>query len=158
MNGEPKFLIDTNILIYFFDGKLDDSTKAKVISILEKSFNISVITKIEFMGFRDFLDDSKQKLASEFINHANVIHLSDELVETIIELKRKYKIKLGDAIIASTALMYDFTIVTRNQKDFDSIDGLIIFNPFADNIQKLIVILEAFMLHQVCRLANFEYN
>ncbi len=134
MNGAKDFLIDTNILIYFFDGKLSDEQKEKVISIFEKSFNISVITKIEFLGFKDYLDSEKYSQAKEFIKHANVIQLSDDLVETIIEIKQEYNIKLGDAIIATTALVNNLTVVTRNQKDFDKIDGVVVFNPFDNNL------------------------
>jgi len=59
MNGTEKFLIDTNILIYFFDGKLSENQREHVISLFEHSFNISVISKIEFLGFQDFLDSEK---------------------------------------------------------------------------------------------------
>lgn len=35
-----------------------------------------------------------------------------------------------DALIASTALVHDLTVVSRNNKDFVGIDGLKLFNPF----------------------------
>lgn len=35
-----------------------------------------------------------------------------------------------DALIAATALTYDFSLVTRNVKDFNDIDRLRIINPF----------------------------
>jgi len=47
-----------------------------------------------------------------------------------IDLRRKYKIKLPDAVIAATALYYDLILVTRNEKDFEGIKGLEIYNPF----------------------------
>ena len=37
--------------------------------------------------------------------------------------------KLGDSIIASTALVNNLTIVTRNESDFYGL-GLTIYNPF----------------------------
>lgn len=46
-----------------------------------------------------------------------------------IEIRKKYKIKLPDAIIAGTALTYSLTLVTRNTKDFDKIEGLSVINP-----------------------------
>ncbi|MFJ4225676.1 type II toxin-antitoxin system VapC family toxin [Microbacterium sp. NPDC089695] len=39
--------------------------------------------------------------------------------------------RLGDALIAATALHHGLTLVTRNVKDFD-IPGLSVVNPFAD--------------------------
>ena len=41
-----------------------------------------------------------------------------------------YKIKLPDAIIASTALANNFILITRNSKDFDKLENLKILNPY----------------------------
>lgn len=131
MSGKEKYLIDTNILIYFIDGKLTQSQKEEVTSIFTKSFNISIISKIEFLGFRKYLDESKFEIAKDFISNAKVINLSDDMADTIIEIRQRKKIKLGDAIIAATALSHDLTIVTRNQKDFEKINGISVFNPFS---------------------------
>ncbi|WP_394330468.1 PIN domain-containing protein [Spirosoma radiotolerans] len=49
--------------------------------------------------------------------------------KTIDLRKRDKKLKLGNAIIAATALVYGFTILTRNTKDFRHIDGLDCINP-----------------------------
>jgi hypothetical protein len=40
--------------------------------------------------------------------------------------------KLGDAIIAATALEYGVPLVTRNEGDFKHIVGLQVINPFAE--------------------------
>ncbi len=37
---------------------------------------------------------------------------------------------LGDALVAGTALGHGLTLVTRNVKDFQWIQGLSLFNPF----------------------------
>ena len=48
------FLIDTNILIYYFNGiELDE----KIDEILSSSFNISIITKIEFLSWQKLYRD-----------------------------------------------------------------------------------------------------
>ena len=130
MNGTEKYLIDTNILIYFFDGKLNGEQRKNVIKIFEQSFNISVISKIEFLGFKDFMDSTKYNNAKEFIGLANVIPLSDNLIDTIIQIKQHWNLKLGDAIIGASAIENNLTVVTHNQKDFERIEGLKIFNPF----------------------------
>jgi len=39
-------------------------------------------------------------------------------------------IKTPDAIIAATALAYDLTLTTNNEKDFSHIKGLKIVNPY----------------------------
>jgi len=129
MSGTEQFLIDTNILIYFFDGKLSEKQRKTVIELFEQSFNISVISKIEFLGFKDFFDNEKYANAKEFVSNANIISLSDDLIDKIIEIEQQWNLKLGDAIIGATAIANSCTIVTRNQKDFEKIAGLKIINP-----------------------------
>ena len=55
--------------------------------------------------------------------------LTEPIINRAIELRKSYKTKLPDAIIAATALVNDFTLVTRNVKDFDKIKGLAVINP-----------------------------
>lgn len=45
-------------------------------------------------------------------------------------MRQKQKIKLPDAIIAATALVNDFVIISRNTKDFKNIEGLEVINPY----------------------------
>jgi hypothetical protein len=52
------------------------------------------------------------------------------LVNTTIHTRQTYKIKLPDAIIAATALVYNLTLISRNSKDFDGIEGLEFINPY----------------------------
>lgn len=66
------------------------------------------------------------------MNNANIIPLSDDLIDKIIEIKQHWNLKLGDSIIAATAIANSCTIITRNQKDFEKIEGLKIINPLND--------------------------
>jgi len=47
-----------------------------------------------------------------------------------VNIRRNKKVKTPDAIIAATALAHGFTLITNNEKDFNSIKGLKIVNPF----------------------------
>jgi len=47
--------------------------------------------------------------------------LNDKTVDKTIEIRRAYNLKIPDAVIAATALTYQFTLVTRNTKDFTRI-------------------------------------
>ena len=127
------YLIDTNILIYFFDGKMTEAQKIVTYRILKASFTISVITKIEFLGFKEYMDESAGQKAKEFISNATVLQLSDPIIDKTIALKQQEHVKLGDAIIAATALEYGLTLVTRNTDDFKRLP-VHLLNPFLQNL------------------------
>lgn len=69
-------------------------------------------------------------LAQDFVDSSNVFDLNDDVVRKTIELRKNHKIKLPDAIIAATALIYDLTVLTRNTTDFNKISGLVLNNVF----------------------------
>ncbi len=124
-----RYLIDTNIAIYFLDGHLPPSAILFLSEVINQEINISIITKIELLGW-NFPNPEKMSINQAFIDNSAVLPLDNAVVAKTIELRRSYKIKLPDAIIAATAIVFDFTLISRNDKDFDKIEGLKYFNPF----------------------------
>jgi toxin FitB len=122
------YLLDTNILIYHLKGDIPQREIEKIESILKHSFIISVITKIEFLGWRKHTVDGFLK-AQEFLRHAAIIPVDSELADLAIELRRNNNIKLADALIAATALLNNLVLVTGNEEDFTAIEELEIYNP-----------------------------
>jgi len=115
-----KYLIDTNIVIYFFNGLTHDAT---LIEILRSSFNISIITKIEFLSWQKLLHDPViNDKAVEFISNARVYELDEVVANRTIKNRQQHKIKTPDAIIGATAQVYGFEVVTNNVDDFKMLD------------------------------------
>ena len=121
-------LIDTNILIYH--------TKGSQITIdfignliAQHSFNISILTKIEFLGWDKHTPDGFEK-CKQLIELANIYPVDEDIANKAIELRRKSSIKLADAVITATAIMHNLKLVTRNVNDFKGIEGLEVINPF----------------------------
>ncbi len=123
-----KLLIDTNILIYYFNGELSLSAHKETTSMLKDDFNISVISQMEFLGFNRFNSKEKRE-AARFISFANILPLTKAIVEKTIQLKQAFKIKLPDAIIGATALRHNLVLITHNVKDFSGIT-LSLYDPF----------------------------
>lgn len=125
------YLIDTNIIIYEFKDDFPSSCAETIDKIFDDSFNISIISEIEFLGWKNF---SKEELkdASDFLGFACIHPLNNEIKELAIKLKQGNNVKLGDSIIAATAIYYNYILVTRNSRDFEKIKGLKVFNPYAD--------------------------
>ncbi len=95
--------------------------------IIDSVPNISVISKIEVLGFQ--APELHYQLLSDFMNDAIVLDLTSSVVEVCIDIRKKNKTKLPDAIIAATALVYDLVLITRNISDFKNIQGLKVINP-----------------------------
>ena len=61
----------------------------------------------------------------------SIVHpVTTNLIQNTIDIRQNYKLKLPDAIIAATALVYSLTLITRNTKDFENINGLKVVNPW----------------------------
>ena len=124
-----RYLIDTNIAIYFLDGHLPPSALPFLSVVFNQERNLSVITKIELLGWK-FPNPNKSDISYAFVDQSNLFPLSEDIVNKTIELRQRYKIKLPDAVIAATAIVHDFTLISRNDKDFSNINELSYFNPF----------------------------
>lgn len=108
-------------------GKVPDPGMAFMDKIINDIPNVSVITQIEALGFNS--SRTTEKLLSDFFTDAVVLGLADEVVAQTIELRKSYKIKLPDAIIAATALVHSMNLVTRNIVDFHKIVGFDCIDP-----------------------------
>jgi hypothetical protein len=117
-------LLDTNILIYSVDPHYE-----QVREYLDtRPYAVSIITTIEALGYQAITPRQDAALR-EVIASGRLLELSSAVVDQAIRLKRMRKMKLGDAIIAGTALAADVELATRNEADFQGIPGLRIVNP-----------------------------
>ena len=120
-----KYLIDTNILIGFIGKILPEKGQTTISQILDEEFNISFINKIEVLGHT-----SADRRLDTFINLANVFEINNAIIDLTIAIRREYKIKLPDAIIAATAISENLILTTRNVSDFKKIKGIKLLNPW----------------------------
>lgn len=115
-----RYLLDTNIVIYYFNGIVEEEA---ISEILKSSFNISIITKIEFLSWQKLiLDKELNNKALDFISNATVFDLDNVIADKTVENRQKYRIKTPDAIIAATAMVHGFELVTNNVDDFKRLD------------------------------------
>ena len=59
-----------------------------------------------------------------------MINLEEPIIIKGIEIRKQHQLKLPDAIIAATALVFDLILLTRNIDDFKRISTLKIANPW----------------------------
>jgi hypothetical protein len=109
-------LADTNFLIYLHEGK------SFIEPFLDYYFAISFVSEIEILSFKNNKTEDIIYLKS-LIKDCYSIGIEDEIKNETIDLKRKFNIKLPDAIIAATSIVYNIPLVTSDQ-DFKKIKKL----------------------------------
>lgn len=107
MNG-IKYLADTNCFIYLLDAHPLFS------SFLQDTWAFSYITEIELLSKSSLSTDQENIIKSVLstcvkINHAQLIS------DLAIDIRKKYKVKLPDAIIAATAQSLNIPLLTTDK-------------------------------------------
>lgn len=120
-------LLDTNVLVYHVAGD-PAATKYLDETIARRSFCLSILSVIEFLGWHGHTDEEFIE-CKDLIELATILPVSKEVADKAIELRRSKRIKLADAVIASTAMVNNLSLVTTNIRDFKGIQGLQIINP-----------------------------
>ena len=125
----PRFLIDTNAVIDYFRNTLPLAGGDWLERLFDSSgYAISVVTRMELYASPSI--STAEELALDTFTQASLILPLDEpVIAQTIALRRQYRRKLPDAIIAATALVHDLTLVTRNVADFKAITGLRVLDP-----------------------------
>jgi predicted nucleic acid-binding protein len=127
MNGN-RLLIDTNILIYLSKKELSIDDFAGESDVLY----LSVISYMEAKGY-PFINKQEESIIDKLCENLIKVHLSENIIETVVSLRKQNKIKLPDAIILASAIEHNLKLITRNIKDFESAAPLdILLNPFRE--------------------------
>ena len=122
---QQKYLIDTNAIIDYLGKKLPQSGMDFLNKVIDDIPTLSVISKIEVLGFNTTVEH--YQLLLSFMNDASIIGLTNNIVDKSIKLRKNYKTKLPDAIIA--ALCYNLILITHNISDFKKIEELKLIDP-----------------------------
>lgn len=92
---------------------------------LKSRLVISVISFMELLSFLDITEEDEKKIRL-FLGNCELSELQEQVREQTIQLRRKYRIKLPDAVIAATAIIEDLTLITAD-KGFQKIEGLSLY-------------------------------
>ncbi len=120
-------ILDSNIIIYSIDPEYQSLREY----LLNVDMHVSEISKLEVLGYSKLTTEENQKFEYFFANLTTLINIQSDIINQAIQLRKIRKMSLGDSIIASTALLYQLPILTRNEKDFAWINELTVINPFA---------------------------
>lgn len=116
--------IDTNILIYYLGG---EKAVVEQVDLWRKEFGFlitSTIVQIELLSYPD-LRPREVRIIAELLATMHVVAVDDAVASLAAAVRRSYRLKLADAIVAATALHTGTSLVTRNMRDFQVIDELV---------------------------------
>ncbi len=122
-----QYLIDTNVVSDYLSASIPATGMDLMDNAIDALPNISIITQIELLCWNT--DEATTESVKSFIADSVVLDISPDVIAHCVALRKVKKIKTPDAIIAATALAYDYTIITANEKDFTNIKGLKFVNP-----------------------------
>lgn len=127
-------LVDTDILSFYFKG--DQKVVNKFNDYLREFdvINISIITYYEILGGLKFKNAERQiKEFEEFIANNTIIHISEESAKISGDVYADLRLKgitigTSDILIAGIAIENELTLITNNERHYESIKGLKIEN------------------------------
>jgi len=121
------YLIDTNAVSHYLSSALPDVGMEFMDTVIDGDYHLSVITEIELRCWRT--EKVIEAQVADFIADSDVLPVSADVITHCVSIRRNRKIKTPDAIIAATALAFDYVLITDNTKDFSNINGLKLLNP-----------------------------
>lgn len=108
MNG-VRVVGDTNVILYLLRGDKDVS------EILQsKDLYLSFITEIELLSFKNLTAEETAKIKS-FLSDCFIVDINSDIKHTAIHFRKKYSLKLPDAIILATAHFLDVPLITADK-------------------------------------------
>jgi len=107
------FLVDTNILIYYLEGRQE------AVDFLRRNRGNLAVSAIAWMEVLSYpFTPEQETVVRAFLNEFSLIEITMPVMELAVSLRKQKKMKLPDAVIAATSIYHNMTLVTRNTKDF----------------------------------------
>jgi predicted nucleic acid-binding protein len=84
---------------------------------------VSVVTELELLSHAGLTEEDMAEM-QQLLTSVVIFPLESRLAQLAGALRRQYYLKTPDSVVAATALLTRTTLVTRNIRDFQGIDGL----------------------------------
>ena len=117
------YTLDTNAIIYYLD---EDPTVVPLLDPLlgqDRAIFVSVVTELELLSHPGLTEEDMTEI-QQLLTSVVIFPLESRLAQLAGALRRQYHLKTPDSVVAATALLTRTTLVTRNIRDFQGIDGL----------------------------------
>lgn len=130
MNGvSSNYLLDTNIFIYYFNG---DPVVQPIFTEIATAHAIGLYCPISWPELLCYpnLSEAEANQIRAFLRTFTCVALTEPVLERTAQIRRNYRVRLPDALIAACAIETNSILVTRNIADFQRISSINVLNPF----------------------------
>ena len=117
------YTLDTNAIIYYLDEEPTVVPLLEPILGQDMAIFVSVVTELELLSHPG-LTEEDMAVIQQLLTSVVIFPLESRLAQLAGALRRQYHLKTPDSVVAATALLTRTTLVTRNIRDFQGIDGL----------------------------------
>jgi predicted nucleic acid-binding protein len=124
------FLLDTNSLIYYFQGASQMDAVFQRIEQGTARPAVSIITVVELLGYHGLTRHDETRIRT-LLSRFAVLAVDERVAAQAVILKRRHRLKTPDAIVAATALVEKACLVTRDGALLDKVREIETLNPFA---------------------------
>lgn len=112
------YLFDTNAIIYFLAGDKKAVDFVKEALKGNKIIYVPTIVRLELFSKSD-LTAVEQNAIADFLCLTIEISLDKTIADIAATIRRNFKTKVADSIVAASAVYTNSILVTRNVKDFN---------------------------------------
>ena len=115
--------LDTNAVIYYLK---DDADAVELLEPLIRTRTplfIATITELELFSLPTITAEESNRIEA-VLPLFSIFPLDSRIARKAAEIRRMYRLKIADSIIAATALFTHTPVVTRNQQDFKRVSNL----------------------------------
>ena len=114
------YTLDTNAILYYLKDDSDAVSILKGIFAQDVPLYVSAITELELFASPN-LDAAEERLIENLLSTVSVLPVDSHIARLAAFIRRQYRLKTPDSVIAATTMFTGSTLVTRNTRDFQKV-------------------------------------
>jgi len=118
-----RYLLDTNAVVYCLEGVFPLFERVSI----EDELYISFISRIELYCGK--VDENQEFMIRRFLNDLTEFDADSGIVERTIYVRKKYGLKIPDAIIVATAIEKDMVLITADKEILKKVNDIKLIDP-----------------------------
>jgi len=119
------YTLDTNAILYYLKDDNNAVTILRGVFAQSSPVYVSAVTELELLAFSNLTSD-EESLIENLLATVAIIPVDSHIARLAALVRRRYRIKVPDSIIAATAMFTGSTLLTRNTRDFRMVSNLVI--------------------------------